>query len=73
DLAAVAYLLKDKSVVERIREKLGMDRVLFGSDYPAVLGADIKTMVKTVEESPYLTDIEKEQVLYSNAARQLEL
>jgi len=73
DLAAVAYLLKDKAAVERIREKLGMDRVLFGSDYPAVLGADIKTMVKTVEESPYLTDVEKEQVLYSNAATLLEL
>lgn len=73
DLAAVAYLLGDGAAVERVREKLGMDRVLFGSDYPAVLGADIKTMVKAVEESPHLTDAEKEQVLHSNAARLLEL
>lgn len=73
DLAAVAYLLGDGAAVERVREKLGMDRVLFGSDYPAVLGADIKTMIKAVEESPHLTDAEKEQVLHSNAARLLEL
>lgn len=73
DLAAVGYLLSDRAIVERAREKLGMDRVLFGSDYPAVLGTDIKTMVKAVEESPYLTDPEKEQVLHSNAARLLEL
>lgn len=73
DVAAVAYLLRDRSVVDKIREKLGMDRVLFGSDYPAVLGTDIKTMVEAVEGSPYLTDAEKEQVLYSNAARLLQL
>jgi len=73
DVAAVAHLLRDGAVVERIRETVGIDRVLFGSDYPAVLGADIKTMVKTIDESPHLTDMEKEQVLCSNAAELLEL
>jgi len=73
DVAAVAHLLTDGAVVERIRETVGMDRVLFGSDYPAVLGADIKSMVKTIDESPHLTEVEKEQVLHSNAARLLEL
>jgi predicted TIM-barrel fold metal-dependent hydrolase len=67
DVAAVTYTLTEKSYVERIRDAVGFDRVLFGSDYPVVQGTSIKTMVSDVRASPYLTNEEKAKVLGLNA------
>jgi len=73
DIAAVTYLVTRENFVQKIRETVGMDRVLFGSDYPAVQGVSIKMMIDDVKESRYLTETEKEKILGLNAIELLDL
>jgi len=73
DIAAVTYVVTRENFVQKIRETVGMDRVLFGSDYPAVQGVSIKMMVDDVKESRYLTETEKEKILGLNAIELLGL
>ena len=73
DIAAVTYLVTRENFVQKIRETVGMDRVLFGSDYPAVQGVSIRMMVDDVKESRYLTETEKEKILGLNAIELLGL
>jgi len=73
DVAAVTYVVTRENFVQKIRKTVGMDRVLFGSDYPAVQGVSIKMMVDDVKESRYLTEIEKEKILGLNAIELLDL
>jgi hypothetical protein len=47
-------------------------RIMFGSDQMMWPGA-ISIAVKTVKEAPFLTESEKRDILYNNAARFLEL
>ncbi|MBT8291981.1 MAG: amidohydrolase family protein [Eudoraea sp.] len=47
-------------------------RIMFGSDQMMWPGA-ISIAVKTVEEAPFLSESEKRDILYNNAARFLEL
>lgn len=73
DIAAVPYLVTRQDFVDKIRKTVGFDRVLFGSDYPAVNGVSIRSMIAEVKSSDYLSEEEKEKVLGSNAMRLLGL
>ncbi|MFB0567409.1 MAG: amidohydrolase family protein [Candidatus Bathyarchaeia archaeon] len=73
DIAAVPYVVRYKKLVDKVRTTVGLDRVLFGSDYPAVGGATIKSMVAEVKGSNYLTEEEKAKVLGLNAVELLGL
>jgi len=72
DIAAVTYLVTREKFVQKIRDTVGMDRVLFGSDYPAVQGVSIKMMVDDVKTSRPLTETEKEKILGLNAIELLD-
>ncbi len=71
DIAAVPYIVTHRKFVDKIRRTVGFDRVLFGSDYPAIGGGEvsIKTMVAEVKDSTCLTEEEKEGILGLNAVR----
>lgn len=69
DLAAVTYLVTQERHVKIIRELVGFERVLFGSDFPVVKGETLKTAVEKVLNSPFLTNSEKEKVLGLNALK----
>lgn len=70
DLAAVAWLVEQEWRVERIRETIGFQRILFASDYPAVANqVSIRYMIDLVRDNPYLSEDEKLDVLGRNAAR----
>ncbi len=82
DTAAIApQLFRDdrqltwsrEKTCEKIRREIGFDKVLFGSDYPLVPGSSIKSMARSVMDSPLLTQSEKEMVLYQNAKEFLRL
>jgi len=73
DIAAVPYVVTREKFVEKIRKSVGLDRVLFGSDYPAVGGVSIESMVAEVKDSPCLTEEEKAKVLGLNAVKLLGL
>lgn len=73
DISAVTYVVTQEKFVNKVRENIGMDRVLFGSDYPAVMGTDIKSMVEEVRNSRHLTEEEKEKILGVNAKKLLHL
>ncbi|MFX0080067.1 MAG: amidohydrolase family protein, partial [Candidatus Hermodarchaeota archaeon] len=51
DIAAVPYVVTREKFVDKIRETVGFDRVLFGSDYPAVNGVSIESMIAEVRSS----------------------
>jgi predicted TIM-barrel fold metal-dependent hydrolase len=73
DIAAVPYVVTREKFVDKIRKSVGLDRVLFGSDYPAVNGVSIESMIDEVKSSEYLTEEEKEGILGLNAIRLLGL
>ncbi len=75
DIAAVPYVVTYRKLVEKVRKSVGFDRVLFGSDYPAVGGGEvsIQSMVSEVKKSNYLTEEEKEKILGLNAVSLLGL
>jgi len=73
DIAAVPYLVTREKFVDRIRSTVGLDRVLFGSDYPVVNGVSIESMIAAVKSSEHLSRGEKESILGLNAMRLLGL
>ena len=73
DIAAVTYVVTREKFVHKIRKTVGIDRILFGSDYPAVQGVTIEMMVDDVKKSPHLTEIEKGKILGLNAIELLGL
>lgn len=73
DIAAVPYVVTREKFVDRIRRTVGLDRVLFGSDYPAVNGVSIESMIVEVRSSDHLSREEKENILGFNAMRLLSL
>jgi len=70
DISAVPYIVTYRKLADKVRRTVGFDRVLFGSDYPAIGGGElsIESMVAEVKGSACLTDEEKERVLRTNAA-----
>lgn len=73
DISAVTYLVTKKAFAEKIRERVGFDHVLFGSDYPVLDEVSIKSMIAEIRNSPYLTNKEKIQILTKNARDLLSL
>jgi hypothetical protein len=73
DIAAVTYVVTREKFIQKIRKTVGMDRVLFGSDYPAVQGVSIKMMVDDVKKSRHLTEMERAKILGLNAMELLDL
>ena len=73
DIAAVPYVVTREKFVDKIRRSVGLDRVLFGSDYPAVNGVSIESMIAEVKSSDHLSTEEKENILGLNAMRLLGL
>ena len=71
DIAAVPYVVTYRKLVDKVRRTVGFDRVLFGSDYPAVGGGgvSIESMVAEVKNSNCLTEEEKAKVLGLNAMK----
>lgn len=71
DIAAVPYVVTYRRLVDKVRRTVGFDRVLFGSDYPAVGGGavSIESMVAEVRDSTCLTQEEKAKVLGLNAMK----
>lgn len=67
DIAAVSYLVTQRKFLRKIREKLGVDRVLFGSDYPVIAGKTIKDSINDVVSSKEVSSEEAEKILHLNA------
>ncbi|MEM3725911.1 MAG: amidohydrolase family protein [Candidatus Bathyarchaeia archaeon] len=73
DTAAVSSFIFSEKILKRIKETMGIDRLLFGSDYPVVWGSDIKYEVEVIRVCRHLTEEEKEKILGLNAARILNI
>jgi hypothetical protein len=73
DSAAASGFIYSKKILNRIREHMGLDRLLYGSDYPVVWGSNMKYEVDLIKECEHLTEHEKESILGLNAARILNL
>ena len=71
DSSAVSSIIFSKKVLDRIREKIGMERLLFGSDFPVVSGSSMKYEVDFIRSCKYLSEEEKEKILGLNAAKLL--
>jgi hypothetical protein len=73
DSAAVSSFIYSEKTIKRIREEIGFDRLLYGSDFPVVLGSDMVYEVSVIKGCRHLTDEEKEKILGLNAMRILNL
>lgn len=67
DTSAVTYQLEIPSIVKKIRETCGFDKILFGSDTPVVQGTSMSHSRKIIENIPILTNDEKRKILSENA------
>ena len=68
--AAVDFLMREDNIA-RIRNEVGLDRLLFGSDYPVVGGSSMKSDVDLIRTNPHLSASEKNMILGENAERLL--
>jgi len=59
--------------LKRIREEVGLNRLLYGSDFPVVMGSSMEYEVNVIKTCEYLTEDEKRNILGLNAARILNL
>ena len=71
DTSAVTYALNDVTVIDKLR-KIGMDKVIFGSDTPVVQGTSMIHSKSIIINNKLLTDVEKHSILYQNAYDLLE-
>ena len=67
DTSAVTYHLENRSLVNRIRETCGFNRILFGTDTPVVLGTSMEHSKYILENNPILSKEEKLMILSENA------
>jgi len=73
DSSAASPMIYTGKVIERIRESVGLDRLLYGSDYPVVEGSNMQYEVNVIKRCQHLTDEEKDKILGLNAAKLLDL
>jgi len=73
DSSAASHVVYTDKVIERIRENVGIDRLLYGSDYPVVEGSNMKYEVNVIKNCQSLTNEEKDKILGLNAAKLLGL
>ncbi len=67
DISAVFYLVRRDKYVNLWREYGIMDKIIFGSDYPAVESLTLEKAVEEVKLSPILDEKEKRMILSLNA------
>jgi hypothetical protein len=73
DSAAVSSFIYSEKILKRIRDEVGLDRLLYGSDYPVVWGSSIECEVNVIKTCEYLNEDEKESILGLNAVKILNL
>lgn len=74
DTSAVNYyVFNNVRVLERIKSSVGLDRIMFGSDYPAVEGSTIRREINFILKCEHLTDKEKEKILGLNSLEFFDL
>jgi predicted TIM-barrel fold metal-dependent hydrolase len=73
DTSAVTYHLESNQIVEKIRNKCGIKKILFGTDTPVVQGTSMSHSIKVIDNSPVLTDDEKTKIFSENAKSLLSL
>jgi len=73
DSSAVSTFIYREKTLKRIREEVGLDRLLYGSDFPVVWGSTMRYEVNVIKSCNYLTEDEKEKILGLNAAKILNL
>ncbi len=73
DSSAVSSFIYRERILNRIRKSMGLDRLLYGSDFPVVWGSNMKYEVSVIKNSKNLTQDEKNNILGLNAARILDL
>ena len=66
DISAVPYLLEKPYFVEKIKEVIGIKKILYGSDYP-VTGASYFHILEPVLNTDQLNQEDKKMILYDNA------
>jgi predicted TIM-barrel fold metal-dependent hydrolase len=73
DISAAHYIFDEEQKIEKIRNTIGFDRVLFATDYPGPLyyGFSLENMVARIKENPFLNPAEKAAILGQNAKRLL--
>ena len=70
--AVVDFVLQQRNLM-RIRDEVGLDRLLFGTDFPVVAGSDIHSEIRAVSSCEFLSDEEKVMILRENAAKLLDV
>lgn len=73
DSSAVSNFIYSEKILNKMREEIGLDRLLYGSDFPVVWGSNMKYEVNLIKNCKYLTEEEKESILGRNAAKILKL
>lgn len=73
DSAAVSSFIYSEKILNRIKDEVGLDRLLYGSDYPVVWGSNMAYEVNVIRTCEYLSADEKRSILGLNAARILNL
>lgn len=71
DSSAASHVIYQKKVVERIRESVGIERMMYGSDYPVVAGSNMQYEVNAIKSCQHLTEEEKNMILGLNATKLL--
>lgn len=71
DTAAVYWYLLSDPVAKKVRDRVGFERIVFGSDYPVVAGETMSSALSYVTSSSSLSGREKELLLYYNATELL--
>lgn len=73
DTSAVTYHLELPSVVHKIRQTCGFDKILFGTDTPVVQGTSMSHSKAIIENNPLLTHEEKRKILFENSKTLLQI
>jgi len=73
DSSAASHIVYQKKIVERIRVNIGIERLMYGSDFPVVEGSNMKYEVDLIKNCEHLSDEEKKMILGLNAAKLLGL
>lgn len=75
DIGVLAWALPKAAFYSALKELIEAgfgERIMYGSDQMMWPGA-ISTAIQTIRDAPFLTDSQKRDILYNNAARFLEL
>jgi predicted TIM-barrel fold metal-dependent hydrolase len=73
DSSAVSSIIYSKNVLQKMRKEMGLQRLLYGSDYPVVWGSNMHYEVDVIMRCKWLKADEKADILGRNAQRILEL